>query len=455
MTPQGQNTTAASMSGESTSMTPKKKRSRLACQRCHNRRVRCDASVKGPPCSHCAASNLAGSCRLIESRKVRGERGRFSSRVVDRQSPSSTSVDYPHDTAIQDLPEPLRLQADDHLENTSDTIHVQSNASGSAVSSEPGHSRPRYSRPPRNGTPSEADQWTKIVTRDATSTPERGRITYLGESWNLSYFLQWKSHAGAVGSGTSHANGRGIIAANLDNTSPSSQSEGHSPSLHIPVPPSHGHSHGHDIMTAPRVRPSTRTSRTSPAAEAQLPLPVQRELLDAYCRHHLTLYPIMSETRLRSSFDANTISSLLLAAVLYAGAIHAPEAIIYRAGFDSRQACLRKLYLRAKSLFFDEDDENDEQDSNSNDSESDPLARVQAAFLLHHMWFRPNSTMDCWTWLSLAVRLAQNMGMHRSTARSSLRDEDRKLWKRIWWSLYVSRCVMVNSEGYSRGEILY
>ena len=444
MSPQGQNTTAASMSGESTTTTPKRKRSRLACQRCHNRRVRCDASIKGPPCSHCAASNLAGSCRLIESRKVRGERGRFSSRVVDRQSPSSTSVDYPPDTVIQDVQESLHLRTDDRLESTSDTIHVESTASGSAITSESDRHRPRYSRPPRNGTPSEADQWTKIVTRDATSTPESGRITYLGESWNLSYFLQWKSHAGAVAGGANHSHGRDITTASLDNTSPSSQSEGHSPSLHIPVPPSHGQSHGHNIMAAPPVRRSTRTSRTSSVVEAQLPLPIQRELLNAYCRHHLTLYPIMSEDRLRSSFDTKTISSLLLAAVLYAGAIHAPEAVIYRAGFDSRQACLRKLYLQAKSLFFDEDDEIDEQARNSNDCESDPLARVQVAFLLHHMWFRPNSTMDCWTWLSLAVRLAQNMGMHRSTARSSLRDEDRKLWKRIWWSLYVSHTAIVN-----------
>jgi hypothetical protein len=155
-------------------------------------------------------------------------------------------------------------------------------------------------------------------------------------------------------------------------------------------------------------------------------------MIDAYFAHHFVHYPIIAEQEFRTSFNDKTVSLLLLSAVLYAGAIHVSDQVIYRAGFDSRQVCLRKLYNHSKMIFFTEDD---------NVEIGDQLSRVQAAFLLHHMWLSPNSTMDCWNWLSLAVRLAQNMGMHRSTTRTTMVEKDRKLWKRIWWSLYVSPSI--------------
>ncbi|CAK7237732.1 hypothetical protein SBRCBS47491_010106 [Sporothrix bragantina] len=457
--------------------TPKKRRSRLACQRCHNRRVRCDASAQGPPCSHCISSNLASSCRLIESRKVRGERGRFSSLAVEKVnevSPAGPALNGAslglQPTELTASPthrpgEPIPTDndafdiADDQANSIADDcLNEVSNDSTfvpeTADNADAINNRPQVSRV---DTPSEADQWTKIVTRESIPVSDSGRITYLGESWNLSYCLQWTSHSRAVAGETGQQNSIGNAnnanrAVSLDNASPSSLSDGNSPSIHITMPSSetlgYGRSHkqkkGHLGMLASGPRPSIRASQDASTLDEWLPLSLQRALIDAYCQHHLTLYPIVCETRLRANFDEKTVSPVLLAAVLYAGAIHAPDAVIYRAGFDTRQACLRKLYLCAKSLFFEEDEEDG---ATIDGSESDPLARVQAAFLLHHMWFRPNSTMDCWTWLSLAVRLAQKMGMHRSTARSSLREEDRKLWKRIWWSLYTRDSQLASGVG--------
>ncbi|CAK7206925.1 hypothetical protein SEUCBS139899_009732 [Sporothrix eucalyptigena] len=448
-----------SSTAATTAATPKKRRSRLACQRCHNRRVRCDASAQGPPCSHCIASNLASSCRLIESRKVRGERGRFSSRAVERSGVSSTAAQISEDTASASYPPSLTITAvrsdEQRLNDKNSNDNGNKDANEGIVDAtfkpdlrDTAGANSSQSRPSRTGTPSEADQWTKIITQDVASVPDGGRVTYLGESWNLSYFLQWTSHSGVVAGEAGHNNGNSNHAASIDNASPSSRSDGHSPSLHIPVPPmdsqKQGYGHSPYQATASASRSSIRASHAAFVLEGRLSAAVQRSLLDAYCNHHLTLYPILCETKLRAAFDAKTVPPLLLATVLYAGAIHAPDAVIYRAGFDTRQACLRKMYLRAKSLFFEEDEEDG---AGTESSDSDPLVRVQAAFLLHHMWFRPNSTMDCWTWLSLAIRLAQNMGMHRSTARSSLRDEDRKLWKRIWWSLYSRDSQLASGVG--------
>lgn len=177
---------------------------------------------------------------------------------------------------------------------------------------------------------------------------------------------------------------------------------------------------------------STLTALTSKDAISaggteQLPRGVQLTLIDTYFAHSHILYPIMSEQAFRASFASMAASPILLPAVLFVGAIHAPDLVIHRARFESREDCLGNLYDRAKKAFFE------------GDKDTDTLPSVQAAFLLHHMWSTQHVKMDPRTWLGLAVQLAQKMGMHCTTARSALKDtHQQKLWKRIWWLLSVS-----------------
>lgn len=153
-------------------------------------------------------------------------------------------------------------------------------------------------------------------------------------------------------------------------------------------------------------------------------------LVDAYFAHNYILYPVVSEEAFRASIAERTTSPLLLSAVIYAGVLHAPDFVIHSGKFETREALLGQLYQRAKKLFFEEADD---------DGTGDQLARVQAAFLLHTMWpTMKNSVMNSWTWLGLAIRLAQDMGIHRRATSSLLTDSERKLRKRIWWSLFVS-----------------
>lgn len=177
--------------------------------------------------------------------------------------------------------------------------------------------------------------------------------------------------------------------------------------------------------------PSPPRSAALSAIANQLSKEPQTALIDAYFAHNHAVYPIIPEERFRAGLADQTGSPLLLSAVLYAGALHAPDSVIHRAGFESRQACLGSLYGRAKRSFFEEE--------NAVEIGNRQFSRVQATFLFHTMWPIPTATMDPWTWLGLAIRLAQKMGMHRRAMKSSLRDnDDRKLWKRTWWLLFVS-----------------
>lgn len=369
-----------------------KPRSRQACNRCHARRVRCDASVQGIPCSGCIASNLSGACRLIESRKGRDGSGRFSTRT--NSSGSVTRSQPPAGPESETRSTTLAVSPDSTVQEQQGSIEAGQGADEPELIQRPA---------------SEADQWSKIVSQDVVrSMKDSRRITYVGESWNLSYMMQWKSHAAALNDSND---------SRFQHTSPSETTDGDSPCFHIPMP------------SQQDTRSSRPANQFGTRQDQILPSHVQLAMIDAYFAYHHVHYPIVAEQEFQASLADKSVSPLLLSAVLYAGAIHVSDQVIYRAGFDSRQVCLKKLYHHSKMIFFT-DDENAEI--------CDQLSRVQTAFLLHHMWLSPNSTMDCWNWLSLTVRLAQNMGMHRSTTRTSMAEEDKKLWKRIWWSLYVS-----------------
>lgn len=370
----------------------KRSRSRAVCKRCHDRRTRCDLYTTGVPCSGCKAARLDDDCQLLVSKRSRGHNGRFSSRRVVENEGQITAVCSPGE-AFHDQPFPTT--PDPSLQNRSQAQRT------TTVVDEP---EPSDSGSTLTLAPSESDSvWSKVVSHYHPDVPDGRRVMYVGEQWTLAYVMRWKDPPSGASedtvSGTSAASPTGIhVSMPIEDNAPSPAQK--------------------------RVSPLV----TELTGQAELPARIQQGLIDSYFTRNHRLYPIVNERDLRSSYQSGTISPVLLHSILYAAALHAPDAIIYRAGFDSRQACLLSLYRRAKTAYMLHDD----------DGTADQLSSVQAAFLLHNMWQAPTATMDPWTWLGLAIRTAQNIGMHRSTKQSALKDADKRLWKRIWWCLYVS-----------------
>lgn len=49
-----------------------------------------------------------------------------------------------------------------------------------------------------------------------------------------------------------------------------------------------------------------------------------------------------------------------------------------------------------------------------------------------------------WHWTGLAVGLAQTLGLHQSKTYAGLQERQQKLWRRIWWTVYV--CVNIDEQ---------
>lgn len=192
--------------------------------------------------------------------------------------------------------------------------------------------------------------------------------------------MLWKSYAAALHESND---------SRIRHTSPSETTDSDSACFHIPMPSQR------DTQSPPR---STKPSSTFP--DQILPSKIQLAIIDAYFAHHLVHYPnhrgakVSHKLYRQVRLDTALVSCPVC---LRHSCLRDSDQVIYRSGFDSRQFYLRKFYNYSKMIFFAEAD---------NEEISDQLSRVQAALLLHHMWLSPNSTMDCWSWLSLAIRLA-------------------------------------------------
>jgi len=83
------------------------------------------------------------------------------------------------------------------------------------------------------------------------------------------------------------------------------------------------------------------------------------------------------------------------------------------------------FYNRAKALY-------------DADYEDNRVIIVQALILMGWYWEDPATvTKNVFYWNGLAVTIAHGFGMHRSSKASRLNECDKRLWKRIWWTLFT------------------
>ncbi|EAW23645.1 fungal specific transcription factor domain-containing protein [Aspergillus fischeri NRRL 181] len=139
--------------------------------------------------------------------------------------------------------------------------------------------------------------------------------------------------------------------------------------------------------------------------------------------------PIFDLSEFHTKYKAEQVSPLVLQALYFVGAAHCEVSLIEKAGFANRYMATFTFYQRAKALY----------DANY---ESDAIATVQALYLLSYWWGSPLEQKDMWHWTGLAVGLAQTLGLHQSKTYAGLPERQRKLWRRIWWTVYSHDILM-------------
>ncbi|KAE8552982.1 hypothetical protein EYB25_004361 [Talaromyces marneffei] len=150
------------------------------------------------------------------------------------------------------------------------------------------------------------------------------------------------------------------------------------------------------------------------------------ELVETYFKWVAPVVPIVNRNRFMRRYrdPQNPPSLLLLQAILLAGSrvCNNPKLMDQN---GSTIPASTTFYKRAKALY----------DANYED---DRVTLVQALVLMGWYWEGPEDvTKNVFYWSRVAILVAQGSGMHRSVENSQLSRSDKRLWKRIWWTLFT------------------
>jgi hypothetical protein len=142
------------------------------------------------------------------------------------------------------------------------------------------------------------------------------------------------------------------------------------------------------------------------------------------------LYPIVDRQHTVESYQKlqsdQGSSPLLFHAIFYSACQYAPEHLLREAGFSGLAEAKSYFFQRAKLL-------------HSFDCEPNQVHVVQSLMLLSSWWMDYTEEKETRYWLGSAVHLALTMGMHRTVPGSlDMSPANISLWRRIFWSLYVS-----------------
>ncbi|KAJ9492392.1 hypothetical protein VN97_g842 [Penicillium thymicola] len=110
--------------------------------------------------------------------------------------------------------------------------------------------------------------------------------------------------------------------------------------------------------------------------------------------------------------------------MLFIGVSLCSDTALNTTGFNNRYQAKEVFYQRAKDIY-------------DSGWETDTVIKLQSLFLLSFWRGSPTEERDVRFWLGAAISLAQKKGMHVMSKLSFLNTKDQKLWKRIWWALYV------------------
>jgi len=150
------------------------------------------------------------------------------------------------------------------------------------------------------------------------------------------------------------------------------------------------------------------------------------ELIDSYFKWVHPIVPVINRTKFMRQYKdtKNPPSLLLLQAVLLAGSRVCTNPQLMDSNGSVTPAALT-FYKRAKALY----------DANYED---DRVTIVQSLLLMGWYWEGPEDvTKNVFYWSRVATIVAQGSGMHRSVEGSQLTKSDKRLWKRIWWTLFT------------------
>lgn len=394
-----------------------KSRASRACEVCHARKVRCDVTVH-MPCTNCAAFGC--ECRIpeVKSRKSKtstthdkkpaqqqqqsqpSQQQHHQPRVkleqgLDSASKGPSLVDkFGTDSALStdnnnNHATSANISTGSNTNNTNNNNNDNSNATAgksASDSSDGDQTSARSSTGASSANPNgtHSDSWFHLFDSKVQGP---GRVAFLGSTSNFNLLLQDSS----------------------------------SESYHYSLPTENGGRSRLSEMEKEELDVlKIRGAFLLPSRE------VCDDIVECYFEKVHPIIPVINRAQFMRQYNdpINPPSLLLFQSLLLAGSRVCHNPALKDATGSSELATLT-FYKRAKALY----------DANY---ELDRISLVQSTLLMGWWWENPEEvTKNVYYWTRVSISIAQGFGIHRSVENSKMSAMDKKMWKRIWWSLFV------------------
>ncbi|KAB8220870.1 fungal-specific transcription factor domain-containing protein [Aspergillus novoparasiticus] len=357
-----------------------KTKCKVACKSCNLRRVKCDRTEERP-CSYC---QLAGQeCQPIVSRRGKYKRNHdknTGTRPALRRSSRKQQNERNPTSAVPG-------------ESASDTIIVDPSSPSFGVRNTTAEARPCEPSDSHQSAPSPRQGY------QYSPTSSDSKVVYYGDSFNLDYMLhEMGDPLGASRNGRTWEDALEHLYFSQLGQTTKTQIEEHSRNQRLLL---------RDIG-------ALKTFEKN----------VSDDLIRIFFEMCYPQCPIFDRADFQLRYEAGRVSPLVLQAVYFVAVNHCSAELYKRAGFANRYLATFTCYQRAKTLY----------DTNF---ESDAIATLQAVYLLSFWWGSPMEQKDMWHWTGVACNRAQSLGLHQRKTYVGLSERNRKLWRRIWWTIYI------------------
>ncbi|KAI9037561.1 Zn(II)2Cys6 transcription factor [Aspergillus affinis] len=348
-------------------------RARQACLHCNRRRIRCNVLEKRP-CENCVAMSVP--CEVGVSKRGKYPRKKNNNHIHRPTTPRAAS----HPISPPVVPDSTVSSAS----RNGDTPLRHSDVSRLSQQTKPWQAQPHVNSP-----------------RAPWLTPGDSTSVFLGESSPLTCVIDEGRRSPDKGSGNVMQKTR----------------------LHYPIPERLQSSSTRDVALRAH-RTKLEAQLTADGAFSYPPTETIETLLCAYFTWFHPCFPILDRTTVQQLFAEGNVSPLLLQAMLFIGVSLCTDDEFARTGFEIRYGAKFLFYSRAKAIY-------------DAGWESNKTVKLQALFLLSYWRGGPSEEQDTRFWLGVAISLAQKRGMHMMSKLSFSSSREEKLWKRIWWALYI------------------
>ncbi|KAH6683411.1 hypothetical protein B0J14DRAFT_647627 [Halenospora varia] len=147
-------------------------------------------------------------------------------------------------------------------------------------------------------------------------------------------------------------------------------------------------------------------------------------MVAAFVERFYPLYSIVDLNAFEESFEAGTLPWILFHTICFIGATFCDLSVIHRAGFKGRWHARRQFYDKAKLLF-------------DIGYETNKIVLLQTVVMLSFWGPQMKSYWNPCSWVGFGVTIAESLGIHRINSSTYVDKKRRSLLKRLFWTLAI------------------